>query len=154
MNRVNEKIWRSRTNQGYCGHRNDKCELNLGSVIINLYMEFTVHSSNVSQVIVLEVASRWTDGRTDRRTRRMTTIGIRQTFSSGSPHIPTHLASQRTPHLNAPHISMHPASQRTSHLNAPHISTHVTSQRTSHLNTPHISTHLTFQRSSHLTIEY
>ena len=36
---------------------------NVSLVIINLYMKFIVHFSNVKEVIVLEVADRRTDGR-------------------------------------------------------------------------------------------
>ena len=43
--------------------------------MINLYVKFNVHSSYAKQVIVLKVS--------DRRTRLVTTIGIRQNFGQG-----------------------------------------------------------------------
>ena len=76
MNRVNEKNCRSEKSQGHRGHRKVKCEMSQALVIINLYVKFNVHSSYAKQVIVLKVA----DGRTDGRTRLVTTIGIRQSF--------------------------------------------------------------------------
>ena len=51
--------------QGHSGHTKDKCELGQALVMINLYAKFNVHSSYAKQVIVLIVADRWTDGRTD-----------------------------------------------------------------------------------------
>ena len=44
--------------------------------MINLYVKFIVHSSFVKQVSVLKSGGQ-TDGRTDRRARLVTTIGIR-----------------------------------------------------------------------------
>ena len=51
VNRVDEKICRSEKNQGHRGHRKVECELNQDLVIINVYVKFNVHSSNVKQVI-------------------------------------------------------------------------------------------------------
>ena len=50
-------------NEGHRGHRKVKCELDQALVIITLwaYIKFNVHSSNVKQVIVLEVADRRTN---------------------------------------------------------------------------------------------
>ena len=74
--RINEKNCRSEKSQGHRGHRKVKCEMSQALVMINLYVKFNVHSSYAKQVIVLKVA----DGRTDGRTRLVTTIGIRQRF--------------------------------------------------------------------------
>ena len=52
VNRVNEKICRSRKSQGHRGHKKFKCELSQGLVMINLYVKFNV----------LKVADRRTDG--------------------------------------------------------------------------------------------
>ena len=68
MNRVNETISQSEKNQGHGGNKKVKRELSEGLLIINLFVKFNVHSSKVKQVIVLEVAHRWTDGRADGRT--------------------------------------------------------------------------------------
>ena len=38
-----------------------KCELNQVLVMINLYVKFNVHSSNMKQVIVVKVADKWKD---------------------------------------------------------------------------------------------
>ena len=65
MNRVNEKICRSEKSQGHRGHRKVKCEISQALVMINLCVKFSVHSSYAKQVIVLKVADRRTDGRTD-----------------------------------------------------------------------------------------
>ena len=46
----------------------------------NLYVKFNVHFSYAEQILVLQVADRRKDGRTDGRTRLVTTIGIRQNF--------------------------------------------------------------------------
>ena len=51
VNRVDEKICRSEKNQGHRGHRKVECELNQDLVIINVYVKFNVHLSNVKQVI-------------------------------------------------------------------------------------------------------
>ena len=50
---VDEKICRSGKNHGHEAHKNVKCELNQGLVMINLYVKFNVHSRNAKQVIVL-----------------------------------------------------------------------------------------------------
>ena len=63
MNRVNEKIWRSRKSQGRKGHRKVKCEISQASVMINLYVMFNVHSTYAKQVIELIDGRR--GGRTD-----------------------------------------------------------------------------------------
>ena len=62
---VNEKNCRSEKSQGHRGHRKVKCEMSPALVMINLYVKFNVHSSYAKQVIVLKVADRRTDGRTD-----------------------------------------------------------------------------------------
>ena len=67
MNRVNEKMCRSGKSQGHWGHRKVKCEISQALVMINLYVKFNVHSSHAKQVIVLKVADRQTDERTDGR---------------------------------------------------------------------------------------
>ena len=51
--------------QGHRGHRKVKCEISQALVMINLYVKFNVHSSYAKQVILLKVADRRTDGRTD-----------------------------------------------------------------------------------------
>ena len=43
--------------------------------MVNLYVKFNVHSTYAKQVLVMKVA--------DRRTRLVTTIGIRQNFGRG-----------------------------------------------------------------------
>ena len=80
VNRVNEKICRSKKSQGHRGHRKVKCEISQASVMITLYVKLNVHSTDTKQVIVLKVANRRTHERADGRTRLMTTIGIRQNF--------------------------------------------------------------------------
>ena len=67
MNRVNKKNCRSEKSQGHRGHRKVKCELSQALVMITLYVKFNVHCSYAEQVIVLKVADRRTDGRTDGR---------------------------------------------------------------------------------------
>ena len=65
MNRINEMNCRSKKSQGHMGHRKVKCEISQALVMINLYVKFNVHSSHAKRVIVLKVADRWMDGRTD-----------------------------------------------------------------------------------------
>ena len=66
MNRGKEKNCRSEKSQGHRGQKG-QCEMSQALVMINLYMKFNVHSSYEKQVIVLKVADRRTDGRTDGR---------------------------------------------------------------------------------------
>ena len=58
-------MYRSEKSQGHRGHRKVKCENSQALVMINLYVKFNVHSSYAKQVIVLKVADRRTDQRTD-----------------------------------------------------------------------------------------
>ena len=70
MNPVNKKNCRSEKSQGHRGHRKVKCEISQALVMINLYVKFNVHSSYVTQVIVLKSGGQTdelVDGRTDRR---------------------------------------------------------------------------------------
>ena len=70
MDHVNKKNCGSEESQCHMGHRKVKCEIRQALVMINLYVKFNVHCSYAKQVIVIKVA--------DRRTRLVTTIGIRQ----------------------------------------------------------------------------
>ena len=67
MNRVNAKNCRSEKSQGHRGHRKVKCEISQAIGMINLYVKVNEHCSYAVQVIVLTVADRRTDGRTDGR---------------------------------------------------------------------------------------
>ena len=80
MNRVNEKMCRSKKSQGHRDTRKIKCEISQALVMINLYVKFNVHSGYAKQVIVLKVAYRRTDG----RTRLVTTIGISRGLKSSN----------------------------------------------------------------------
>ena len=64
---VNEKYCRSEKSQGHRGHRKIKCEISQALVMITqtLYVKFDVLSTYAKHVIVLEVADRRTDRRTD-----------------------------------------------------------------------------------------
>ena len=77
VNRVNKKNCRSKKSQGHRGHTKVKCEISQALAMIDLYVKFNVHSCYVKQVIVLKSGGQ-TDERADGRTRRVTTIGIRQ----------------------------------------------------------------------------
>ena len=77
MNLVNKKNCRSEKSQGHRGHRKFKCEISQALVMIDLYVKFNVHCSYAEQVIVLKVADRQMDGRTDAPGENE---GIRQNF--------------------------------------------------------------------------
>ena len=64
---VNEKKCRLEKSQGHRGYRKIKCEISQALVMINqtLYVKFDVHSTYAKHVIVLKVADRRTDRRTD-----------------------------------------------------------------------------------------
>ena len=67
MNRVNEKNCRPEKSQGHWGQRKVKSKISQALFMINLCVKLNVHSSYAKQVIVLKVADRRTDGRTNGR---------------------------------------------------------------------------------------